>query len=480
MPENPIPMHSKKLFGTDGIRGEAGRFPLDAATVRIIGGSLARRLAADSGRTPRLVIGRDTRESGGWMERALLDGARAAGAKCESAGVITTPGVAFLTRTLPADAGVVISASHNPYSDNGIKIFGPTGRKLDDQTERLIESDVAAERGGTEGYVQNDAVATGGNGEREVAEGTYDEGKGDERASALRARYLEHLAEEVAAGLRLEGMRVVVDCANGAASGLAPELFRQLGANVVAINDAPNGRNINRDAGSLHTEGLMRRVVSEGAQVGVAYDGDADRALFVDARGNLVDGDATLWVLANHMSERGELASNLVVATVMSNVGLEIALRSRGMELRRTDVGDKYVLEELLATGASLGGEQSGHVIIPRASLAGDGMLTTIHLLRALQETGRALHELTEGFVQYPQVLKNVRVREKLPFDEVAEVARCVRETRKQLGGRGRLLLRYSGTEPLARVMIEGPRQDEIELLASGLADVISRHVGLP
>jgi phosphoglucosamine mutase len=453
----------KKLFGTDGMRGEAGRFPLDPRTMRTTGNSLARRLAASNNRPPRLVIGRDTRESGAWIEEAFVEGARAAGATCESAGIITTPGVAFLTRSLPADAGVVISASHNPYHDNGIKIFAPDGRKLDDATERLIESDIYA--ASAQGDEDDGAART---------RATNDAGRADE----LRALYLDYLADEAAEGLRLEGFSIVLDCANGAASALAPALFKRLGARVEAINNEPDGRNINLNCGSLHMEELQRTVLERRADLGVAFDGDADRALFVDARGQLVDGDATLWVMSQMFAARGELADRCVVSTVMSNVGLEVALRSRGIRLLRTDVGDKYVLEELLRTGASVGGEQSGHIIFPRASLAGDGMLTTILLLRALSESGRALHELIEGFVRYPQVLVNVRVREKLPFEEVPAIACAARETESALGDEGRLLLRYSGTEPLARVMIEGQRQDEIERLADALAAVIKEHLG--
>jgi phosphoglucosamine mutase len=460
----------KRLFGTDGMRGEAGRFPLDAATIRTAGRSLARHLAETLGRAPRVVTGRDTRESGAWIERAFLEGALAGGAaEAVSAGVITTPGVAYLARALPADAGIVISASHNPYHDNGIKIFAPTGRKLDDATERLIEADIYAEfdeGGAAPAKLEENAVVL-----------SREEGAGL-RAAELRALYLDYLSGEVAAGLNVEGLTIVLDCANGAASKLAPALFSLLGAHVVSTADAPDGRNINRDCGSLHTDVLQRRVVEEGAHLGVAYDGDADRALFVDGRGQLVDGDATLWVLAKRMQERGELEGGRVVATVMSNLGLELALRSRGMELLRTDVGDKYVLEELLRTGSTLGGEQSGHIIFPRLSLAGDGMLTTLNLLRAVAESGQSLEELTEGFRRYPQVLVNVRVREKVPFEEVEEVARASREVRERLGEGGRLLLRYSGTEPLARVMIEGQSQEEIDGLAGELAAVIRRSLG--
>jgi phosphoglucosamine mutase len=387
--------------------------------------------------------------------------------------VITTPGVAYLARTLPADAGVVISASHNPYQDNGIKIFAPSGNKLDDATERLIEADIEAE-------AKQRAAAT------EPTESIDDEAAGPERSAAmespdapdLRARYLDYLAEEIAAGLSLKDLRLVVDCANGASAGLAPSLFRRLGAEVVSINDAPDGRNINLDCGSLHIEGLRRTALAERADLGVAFDGDADRALFVDARGDFVDGDATLWVMAQALAASGELSGQRVVATVMSNIGLEIALRSKGWELTRTDVGDKYVLEELLRTGASLGGEQSGHLIFPRLSRAGDGMMTTLCLLRAMRESGKALHELTAGFTRYPQVLVNVRVREKLPFDEVEAIARAAREVEAQLGTRGRLLLRYSGTEALARVMIEGEQQAQIEEQANSLAAVIKEAIG--
>jgi phosphoglucosamine mutase len=425
------------------------------------------------GRAPRVVTGRDTRESGAWIEKAFLEGALAGGAaEAVSAGVITTPGVAYLARTLPADAGVVISASHNPYHDNGIKIFAPTGRKLDDATERLIEADIYAE-------FEEGASAPPEKLDESDAEGNRQgAAEADSCAAELRALYLEYLGGEVAAGLSLEGLTVVADCANGAASELAPALLARLGARVVALSNEPDGRNINRDCGSLHTDVLQKRVVEEGAHLGVAYDGDADRALFVDARGELVDGDATLWVLAKGMRERGGLEGGRVVATVMSNIGLETALRSRGMELLRTDVGDKYVLEELLRTGSTLGGEQSGHIIFPRLSLAGDGMLTTVNLLRAVVESGRGLAELTEGFRRYPQVLVNVRVREKVPFEEVEEVARAAEGVRERLGEGGRLLLRYSGTEPLARVMIEGQSQSEIDELAEGLAAVIRRSLG--
>jgi phosphoglucosamine mutase len=424
-------------------------------------------------------LGRDTRESGDWIERAFTDGARSAGAVCHSAGVITTPGVAFLTRTLPADAGVVVSASHNPYQDNGIKIFVPTGRKLDDATERLIEADIHQARredGSDESRAPESPFEISSPG---VEIGADLDGDARQRAAAsLQARYLDYLSGEVAAGLRLDGLRLVLDCANGAASQLAPALFKRLGAQVSAVNNTPDGRNINRDCGSLYVERLRDKVVAENADLAVAFDGDADRALFLDACGRVVDGDATLWVMAKSFQARGELAGASVVATVMSNIGLELALKSRGIEMLRADVGDKYVLEELLRTGAALGGEQSGHIIFPRVSLAGDGMTTTLFLLRAMREAGASLEQLSEGFTRYPQVLVNVRVGEKRPFHEVAEIEAEARRAETALVGEGRLLLRYSGTEPLARIMIEGRRQDEIECLAKNLASVIERALG--
>jgi phosphoglucosamine mutase len=480
----------KRLFGTDGMRGEAGRFPLDAETIRKAARSLARHLAArieETNRAVQLVVGRDTRESGEWLEAALMQGALEAGAECRSAGIITTPGVAYLARILPADAGVVISASHNPYQDNGIKIFAPSGRKLDDATERLIEADILSqtEHTGAEHQSSGNAPArlqteaTGAVKAKGAVEATNGaEATGAVEAAQLRSLYLDYLAAEVSDGLSLKGLRIVIDCANGAASQLAPELFARLGAQVTAIHNAPDGRNINRECGSLHIDGLRRKVIEAGADLGVAYDGDADRALFVDERGQFVDGDATLWVMAKYLDQRGELNGGRVVATVMSNVGLEIALRAKGLQLLRTDVGDKYVLEELLRTDAELGGEQSGHIIIPRRSLAGDGMMTTLYLLRAMRETRAKLSDLTEGFERYPQVLVNVRVREKPPFEEIEEVSRAAAEVNDRLNGAGRLLLRYSGTEPLARVMIEGQRQDEIERYANTLAAVIKETIG--
>ena len=455
----------KKLFGTDGMRGEAGCFPLDAATIETVGASLARRLTEKLGRAPSVVIGRDTRESSGWLEQALVAGLARAGATSKSAGVITTPGVAFLARSLPADAGVVISASHNPYRDNGVKIFAPSGTKLDEETERLIEGDV---------FAQAKTVAHT-NIDRSLKVDETDA----EEAHDLRSRYLDFLADEIGRDLSLRGMSLVLDCANGAAFKLAPEVFERLGARVSTINNQPNGRNINLESGALHPETLQAEVVKRAADLGVAFDGDADRALFVDANGRLVNGDGSLWVLARYLRARHELTHDTVVATVMSNIGLEIAFQSLGIRLIRTDVGDKYVLEELLRIGASLGGEQSGHIIFPKLSLAGDGLITALGMLRTMAKDGKSLHELTEGFQSFPQILVNIEVKVKQPFDEVPAIQRVAREIESDLGANGRLLLRYSGTEPLARVMIEGESHDEIEKHASALASVIKETLGV-
>ena len=463
MGERHIPSKIKsrmeKLFGTDGIRGHAGSYPLDDVTVSEIGRSVARQFADRLARVPRFVTGRDTRESGASIEAAFQSGAIEAGAECQSADVITTPGVAFVTGRFKFDAGIVISASHNPYEDNGIKIFSPDGKKIDEATERAIERDIHLARNAN-GSSSHQPIAVGGS-----------------HAAEYQESYLDHLENEVE-GLRLDGLRLAVDCANGAASHLAPDLLRRLGADVIAFNDKPDGRNINLNCGSLHLEQLQAKVLDQKADFGVAFDGDADRALFVDESGTIVDGDATLWVMSRFMKDNGQIANGKVISTVMSNVGLEIALRSIGLELVRTAVGDKYVLEELLKTDSELGGEQSGHVIFPRESLVGDGMMTSLFMLQAMRSRNMPLSAMTGGFVRYPQTLVNVKVREKRPFDDVEAIASASREIENELAGKGRLLLRYSGTENLARVMIEGQEQAEIERQANSLADVIRANLG--
>lgn len=445
-----------RLFGTDGIRGKAGEFPLDAGTVRVIGRALAHQFS--SNKTPRFVIGRDTRESGAGIEQAVCEGIAAGGGTADSAGVLTTPGIAFIGSEFGYDAAIVISASHNPFEDNGIKIFLPSGKKLRESEEIAIEKEIA------EAPVLNDPPID------PVL-------PNDGRVGEFRQAYLNHLAEKFPT-MDLSKMHIAVDCANGAASEIAPELFRGFGAKVTVINNQPDGRNINLNSGSLHLDVLQTKVAESGADIGVAFDGDADRALFVDEKGAVVDGDATLWVLANRMDVHGELKSRKVIATVMSNIGLELAFRERNIELVREKVGDKYVLDGLLRTGAELGGEQSGHIILPAISLVGDGLMTALLMLSAMFERGRPLSELTARFVRYPQTLVNVRVREKVPFETVGAVDAAVKSVEAELAGNGRLLLRYSGTENLARVMIEGKDLTEIERQAKRIADAIAAEIG--
>jgi phosphoglucosamine mutase len=454
---------SQRLFGTDGIRGKAYEYPLDLQTVEIIGYSLTDNLARILGEAPKLIIGRDTRESGEAIQLALTRGARAGGAFVESAGVITTPGIAFLTKRVPFDAGVVISASHNPFFDNGIKVFSPTGKKLADEMERRIEEDVADVEYSSAARRLFKSVDPPG---READAHVYAEG------------YLRFLAVEVARDLRLDGLRLAVDCANGAASTFAPELFLQLGAMVEVISAAPDGRNINENCGALHINSLRSLVQAGGFDLGIAFDGDADRALFVDSNGKLIDGDYTLLILAEALRGQGRLTSDLVVSTVMSNLGLELALQARGIVLVRAQVGDRFVLEEMLKRKACLGGEQSGHIIIKDVSLAGDGIITAIELMRAIRDKGRSLADLASAMKTYPQVLINVKVKSKPPLESVPELKAAMTRLENEMRGRGRLLVRYSGTENLLRVMIEGEKQQIIDTQAHQLAGVIQRVLG--
>ncbi len=449
----------KKLFGTDGIRGEAGKFPLDEKTVEIIGSSLARQVSKITGEAANFVTGRDTRESGEWIEKAFCQGVKSENANCVSAGVITTPGIAFLTNAENFDAGIVISASHNPFEDNGIKIFSPTGKKISRETEMQIEKDIHETVSSQQSAVSSQQL------------------ENNSKVSEYQEKYLEHLANEFE-DLSLAGLKIVIDCANGAASNLAPKLFENFGAEVVAIFDKPDGKNINKDCGSLHLDKLQAKVLEQKADFGVAFDGDADRSLFVDEKGNLADGDATLWIMAQYLQNEGKLNNDMVVATVMSNLGLEVALKSKNIKLLRTAVGDKYVLQELLKTNSSIGGEQSGHIIFPNRSLVGDGMQTALYLLEALQKNGKTLSEMRNGFTQFPQILVNVRVKEKRPFEDVPEITKESSAVENELGETGRLLLRYSGTENLARVMIEGKDQTGIETQAQRIANMIKKTLG--
>ncbi|HZF40107.1 MAG TPA: phosphoglucosamine mutase, partial [Blastocatellia bacterium] len=431
-----------ELFGTDGIRGVAGLSPLDWPTIERIGCSLAIELTKRSGRAPRLIIGRDTRESGAWIEAALARGARLARADSRFAGVITTPGVAYLTRALDADAGVVISASHNSYEDNGIKVFSASGRKLDDEAERAIEQSLGAQASlPAWAPAMTDSPKQAGRDARAPREFSDDKVEAD---ASLGEKYLAFLRDEVGVGLNLKGLKIAVDCANGAAYELAPKLFSALGADLVVINADPNGRNINLDCGSLHPEKLRRTVIEQKADLGLAFDGDADRLLMVDERGDLVDGDQVLFIMADYLASKGQLSGDRVVATVMSNLGLEMVLAERGVNLARTAVGDKYVLDELLKGGGSLGGEQSGHVIFPEISLAGDGMITALEVLRVVAERNASLGALTSAYTRYPQVTINVRVSGKPSFDAVPSIKEAINAVEREMAGRGRLIVRYS------------------------------------
>ena len=444
----------KKLFGTDGIRAAAGKFPLDPLTIRVLGGSLS-ALLREEGLEPMIIVGRDTRESGAWMEEALVQGFKDAGGEAVSAGVIPTSAISFLTRKHAFSAGLVLSASHNPYHDNGIKIFSSDGTKIRDDWEVRLEKAILRSR--TDAGPKKAVIRP-------------EPGYLEEYADFLKGR--------MPASLVPGKFRIVLDCSNGASSVVAPRVFRELGFEVIPIHDAPDGRNINRGCGSLHPAGLAKKVIAERAVLGIAYDGDADRAVWVDEKGRVLNGDHTLYIQALFMKEKRRLRSAKVVATSMSNMGLERALREEGLELVRTRVGDKYVLEEMSRLGANLGGEQSGHTIFLDDCPTGDGILTSLKMAEVLLERGRPLSELAAGCGEYPQVLVSVKVVRKADFGEFPEIARTAEDIRAALGEDGRLDLRYSGTEPLARIMIEGREKEEIETHAGRLADVIGKFLG--
>jgi len=442
------------LFGTDGIRGKAGTAPLVPETVARVGAALVKVMVADDpSHRLRYVIGRDTRESGTWIEEELARGLASEGATVVSAGVVPTPAIAYLARTEGFDAGIVISASHNPYEDNGIKVFGGAGTKLNARLESSVEALVA-----DSSWAVPAAAASI-----------------DRRD--LSAHYVHHLNEIMNSAGSLSGARIVIDCANGATAPIAPQLFRDLGFDVEAIGIEPSGRNINLQCGSTHLEGLQQAVVGGKARLGIAFDGDGDRALFVDHDGTIVDGDAVLLMSAIYLNDRARLPGPAVVATVMSNIGLEIALRDRGILMIRTAVGDKYVMEEMVKSGYALGGEQSGHVIFSDHLFTGDGMATALHVLRNMRDSGKELLELASLLTTYPQVLVNVRVREKADLNQVPAIADAMRRVEEQLAGNGRLLVRYSGTEPLLRIMLEGQDNGQIRTWADEIAGVVRAHL---
>ncbi len=445
---------ARKLFGTDGVRGVAGKPPLDPATITALGMALAETLQHDGLGGRPVLIGMDTRESGPWIAAQVSEGLQARGIETRFAGVVTTPGVAYLTRTGGFAAGVMISASHNPFEDNGIKVFAATGYKLPDNEELAIEERI---------FELLPAIP------------------GQQTAHALRQDfavrpYLDFLLSTLSA--RLGGMNLVLDCGNGAASTLAPELFREAGAHVTAMNAAPDGRNINLNSGALHVEGLRRAVVELGADAGVAFDGDADRAILIAGSGRIVDGDATMLVAARRLKADGHLKGDMVVATVMSNLGLEKALARTGIAMDRTPVGDKYVLEEMLRRDAAIGGEQSGHVIFREYATTGDGMLTALKTLETCVREQRTLDELTADFTVFPQKLVNVRVAERKPLEQLPRVVEEIRLAETELDGSGRVLVRFSGTEPLARVMVEAADHEQVDRWTERIANAIRSELG--
>jgi phosphoglucosamine mutase len=452
---------ARKLFGTDGIRAVAGESPLDQNTIFACGlalGHSLRKMAAE----PKVILGRDTRESGPWIAATLAAGLRETGARVESAGVITTPAVAFLARTHGFQAGVVISASHNPWRDNGIKLFGGDGFKLADAVELAMEDEIvhhAAEieiQGAAPDAATLPAV---------------------EDNAALQADYIQFLIDCVP-GLSLAGLRIVADCANGASAAVAPELFRRLGGEVALLNIAPDGRNINLNCGALHPGLVAAEVSARGADLGLTFDGDADRCMLAGAKNNVINGDAILLMAARDLKARGMLTGDLVVATTMSNMGLEAAFKRSGIRMLRAPVGDRYVLEQMLKNNAALGGEQSGHILLPHLATTGDGLLTALVVLDLIARSGKSIDELTADLKVFPQVIVNVKVREKKPLESIPAVAGAIRAAEEDLKDSGRVVIRYSGTEALARVMIEAESEEAMRQHADAIADAIRAELG--
>ena len=447
----------RKLFGTDGIRAVAGEAPLDKRTIYAVGLALASKLAETS-KHVRVVMGMDTRESGPWIAAALAAGLRAGGADVSSAGVITTPAIAFLARKHHFSAGVVISASHNPWRDNGIKIFAGDGYKLPDAAELAIEHEI------TRVLADNPTVPT--------------DAPLPETNDTYRLEYIRFLLEAVP-GISLDNRSVIIDCANGAASSVAPQLFESLHGTVQVTHASPNGRNINEYCGALHPEIVAAQVKVSDASLGFTFDGDADRAMFSDEHGNVVNGDAVLLLCARDLQAHGLLADNLVVATTMSNMGLEAAFARSGIRMLRAPVGDKYVLEEMRNSGAALGGEQSGHILFPAKATTGDGLLTALLVLDVIHRSGKTLHQLISDLTNYPQIILNVKVREKLPLDTFPTIVAAIAEAEAELATTGRVVIRYSGTEALARVMIEAESQEVMQHHADAIANAIRTELGV-
>jgi phosphoglucosamine mutase len=447
-----------KLFGTDGIRGEANRPPMDAMTAFGVGQAVTRVLRKPH-HTTRVIIGKDTRLSGYMLESALESGVTSMGGVPYLVGVLPTPGIAFIAESMRADAGVVISASHNPYQDNGIKVFSGAGFKLSDEQESAIEELMLG--GELPGMVPP----------------PHDMGRAYRQEDAA-GRYIVFLKNTFPRTLSMEGMKIVLDTANGATYRVAPAAFIELGADVTVIHNEPNGLNINADCGSQHTEDLRKVVVETGAAIGLAFDGDGDRLIAVDEKGNEITGDQILIICAKMLKEEGRLANDLVVSTIMSNLGLRIACKRYGFENHSSKVGDRYVLEDMQRLGAVIGGEESGHMIFLEHHTTGDGILTAMQLLAAMLKSGKPLSELARLMDVFPQKLINVDVKSKPPVESVPAIVEAVKEVEAALGEEGRVLVRYSGTQNMCRVMVEGPTKEATEQYAAQLADVVKAAIG--
>jgi phosphoglucosamine mutase len=452
---------TRQLFGTDGIRGIAGEFPLTQESTFTIGRALGHDLARQRSQ-PRVVIGQDTRESSSWIADRVASGLISAGCEVHSAGVITTPGVAYLARSSGYSAGVVISASHNPWTDNGIKVFSRDGYKLPDSHELSIEREILA-------MLQTPPPETAQPKPQPSLPGE----------AALRQAYIDWLAASISEDL--SHFRILVDCANGAAAAEAPSLFRRCGIKATFLDASPNGRNINDNCGALHPEVIARALAAEEGKydLGVTFDGDADRALFTDAQGRVVNGDGVLLLSARDFLARGALAGSMIVATTMSNMGLEIALRQSGIRMVRANVGDKYVLEEMQKTGAVLGGEQSGHILFRDGdATTGDGLLTALRVMEVMARSATSLADLIGDLKTFPQIIQNIPVREKKPFSEVPAIQHAITSAERELNGNGRIVVRYSGTEALARVMVEAESEDKMRALAANISSAIKTALG--
>lgn len=452
----------KRLFGTDGVRGIANIEPMTVEMAIKLGRAAAYFFKKRKNRKGhhRILIGKDTRLSGYMFEGALTAGICSMGVDVLLVGPMPTPAIAFLTRSMRGDAGIVISASHNLFEDNGIKFFSEDGAKLPDEYEKEIEEIISSGR-------IEDVRPTGN-----LIGKAY-------RIDDAEGRYIEFAKNTIPKGMDFEGVKAVIDCANGASYKITPTVLQELGANIITLGNKPDGTNINLDCGSLHPENVQKEVIKFGADIGFAHDGDADRVIFVDEKGEVVDGDKIMAMCAIDMKKDGVLRGNTLVTTVMSNIGLEVAMREAGIDVVRTSVGDRYVLEEMFRTNCNLGGEQSGHLIFSDYNTTGDGLITALQVLTIMKKTGKSLSELSSCMQTFPQKLVNIRVREKKSLDSIPEIKSIISDSEKRLAGRGRVLVRYSGTEPLLRIMVEGDREDKIESIVDEISETVTRLLGV-